>query len=86
MDSFAGVGLAKQNKEKLYQIVKAKKWCRERWKQVKVLIIDEVSMIGADLFEKVEYIARKIRNSEKPFGGVQVILCGDFMQCMCLLD
>lgn len=50
------------------------------WKKCKHLIIDEVSMIEADYFQKVEYVARKIRKSDKPFGGIQLILCGDFFQ------
>lgn len=38
----------------------------------KVLIIDEISMIDANVFEKVEYICRKIRVDGRPFGGLQV--------------
>jgi len=51
-----------------------------RWNNTKVLIIDEISMIDLEFFEKVETIARYIRNNNMPFGGIQVILCGDFFQ------
>ena len=37
-------------------------------------------MIDADYFEKVEAVARYIRRNDKPFGGIQLILCGDFFQ------
>lgn len=37
-------------------------------------------MIDADYFEKIEAVARYVRRNEKPFGGIQIILCGDFFQ------
>jgi len=51
-----------------------------RWKKLRVLVIDEISMMDGDLFDKLEFIARTVRQSELPFGGVQLILIGDFMQ------
>ena len=45
-----------------------------------VLIIDEVSMVDAELFEKIEYIAREVRKNPYPFGGIQLVCCGDFFQ------
>lgn len=51
-----------------------------RWKVAKCLVIDEVSMLSGDLFEKLEFIARSIRKNALPFGGIQIILCGDFFQ------
>lgn len=44
------------------------------------LAIDEVSMIHGDLFETMETLFRLIRESSKPFGGMQMILFGDFLQ------
>ncbi len=37
-------------------------------------------MIDRELFEKIEYVARIVRQSSRPFGGVQLICCGDFFQ------
>lgn len=37
-------------------------------------------MLDAELLEKLEYLGRKLRNSSKPFGGIQLILSGDFYQ------
>lgn len=45
-----------------------------------VLIIDEISMLHDYRLDMVDEIARAVRQSEKPFGGIQVILCGDFFQ------
>lgn len=39
-----------------------------------------VSMIDGRFFDKLEQLARRIRESIKPFGGIQLILCGDFFQ------
>lgn len=45
-----------------------------------VLIVDEISMLDAPTFDMVEGIARHVRNSGEPFGGLQLVLCGDFFQ------
>nr|XP_019009026.1 uncharacterized protein I206_05666 [Kwoniella pini CBS 10737]OCF47807.1 hypothetical protein I206_05666 [Kwoniella pini CBS 10737] len=78
--SWAGIGLGELPAEKLYQNVLRNKITAKRWKTTGALIIDEVSMIGAKLFDKLEYIGRKIRKSTEPFGGLQIILSGDFYQ------
>eukprot|EP01135_Chromosphaera_perkinsii_P002501 Nk52_evm17s224 gene=Nk52_evmTU17s224 len=52
----------------------------QRWKHVDVLLIDEISMLPADFWDKMEYIARKTRKNDRPFGGVQIIVGGDFLQ------
>ena len=45
-----------------------------------VLIIDEISMMHDFRLDMVDQAARLVRKSDKPFGGIQVILCGDFFQ------
>jgi len=45
-----------------------------------VLIIDEISMLHDFRLDMVDEAARKVRKDERPFGGIQVILCGDFFQ------
>ncbi|XP_063406721.1 uncharacterized protein LOC134690660 [Mytilus trossulus] len=44
------------------------------------LIIDEISMISKKIFEQIESICRKILKNDKLFGGIQVIVVGDFFQ------
>ncbi len=51
-----------------------------RWRACRVLIIDEVSMLDGRMFDTLESIARSVRNSQAPFGGIQLVLCGDFHQ------
>lgn len=53
---------------------------RERWRDAKVLIIDEISMVSKNFFELLEQCARFVRHSDLPFGGIQLICCGDFLQ------
>ena len=48
--------------------------------KMQVLILDEISMISAEMFHQLEHYARIIRGVEKPFGGVQLILSGDYYQ------
>jgi hypothetical protein len=45
-----------------------------------VLIIDEISMLHPAQFDRVDLICRTARNSHEPFGGLQLICCGDFFQ------
>lgn len=50
------------------------------WRRCKVLVVDEVSMLDGRLFLKLERVARLVRRSDRPFGGIQLVLCGDFLQ------
>ena len=57
----------------------------QRWQNMRVLVIDEVSMLSAQLFTALELLGRVVNSTEdgispKPFGGIQLILCGDFFQ------
>ena len=45
-----------------------------------VLVIDEISMLHDYRLDMVDYVARKVRDDDRPFGGIQVVLCGDFFQ------
>ncbi|OKL58060.1 ATP-dependent DNA helicase PIF1 [Talaromyces atroroseus] len=80
LHSFAGIGLGKESAAELVKKVRKNPKARNRWLRTKVLIIDEVSMVDGDLFDKLEEIARRIRNNGRPFGGIQLIVTGDFFQ------
>ena len=43
-------------------------------------MIDEISMLGSQLFSKLAYIGAELKNSNITLGGIQVVLCGDFFQ------
>lgn len=49
-------------------------------RRAEVLVIDEVSMVRADLLDAVDNMLRTVRRSSEPFGGLQLLLVGDMMQ------
>lgn len=49
-------------------------------KNIELLIIDEISMVRADLFEMMNQICQKALSNDKPFGGIPVVLVGDLFQ------
>lgn len=51
-----------------------------RFSDTQVLIIDEVSMLHHFRLDMLDQIAKKLRKNDSPFGGMQVVLCGDFFQ------
>ena len=53
---------------------------REIIEKTDVLIIDEISMLHDFRLDVINAIAKTVRRSDKPFGGIQIILCGDFFQ------
>lgn len=53
---------------------------RKVLESLELLVIDEVSMVRADLLDAVDDCLRRIRKVAKPFGGVQVLLVGDLLQ------
>lgn len=50
------------------------------WKETEILVVDEVSMLSVKLFASLEETAREIRGTDLPFGGIQLVLVGDFHQ------
>ncbi|HRH26716.1 MAG TPA: AAA family ATPase [Parcubacteria group bacterium] len=52
----------------------------KRFNKTKVLVIDEVSMLHDFRLDLIDWICRQMKRNEKPFGGMQIILCGDFFQ------
>lgn len=77
---YAGIGIGDKDINTYYKKIMKMKSLKKRWLSTSVLIIDEISMMNPDLFDKLEVLARKIRLNDKPFGGIQLILSGDFLQ------
>ena len=78
--SFMGIGLAKDTPENLVIKIKKNKVVYQKLKAIDLLIIDEVSMLSNNLLEKINSIFKIIKRSDGPFGGVQIVLVGDFFQ------
>lgn len=77
---WGGLGLGRDNVSKLALGIQKRNDVLRRWRNCRVLIIDEVSMLEAELFEKMEELARVLRKDTRPFGGIQVVITGDFFQ------
>jgi len=84
LHSYTGIGLGKEPVKKLVDKINKKSYIKKRWKELQVLIIDEISMISPDLFDKLEETARILRGNNHPFGGIQLIISGDFCQLPCV--
>jgi ATP-dependent DNA helicase PIF1 len=80
LHSFAGVGLGTDSFPDLLYAVKKNGRAMKRLLSCKKLLIDEISMIDNILFDKLELLARTLRCNNKPFGGIQLIVAGDFLQ------
>lgn len=79
--SWAGIGLGKEPVPLLVANLKKSRRACLRWLQADILVIDEISMMTPELFEKLDQVGRKIRRNEaRPFGGLQIVAVGDFYQ------
>ncbi|WVF67909.1 hypothetical protein IAT40_002671 [Kwoniella sp. CBS 6097] len=80
LHSFGGVGLAIEKPDILLSKLRKNKKAAARWQRTKVLIIDEVSMVDGEMFDKFCKLGQMIRKNPKPFGGIQIVVTGDFFQ------
>jgi ATP-dependent DNA helicase PIF1 len=80
LHSYLGIGLAQEPALTLAHKAYKYPTVRERIQDLEILLVDEVSMMSSELFEKVEEFLRLVRKSKKPFGGVQIIFVGDPFQ------
>jgi ATP-dependent DNA helicase PIF1 len=79
LHSWSGIGLGTDVVPLLIGKIKKSRRAKLNWR-TDTLVIDEVSMMTPELFEKLEEIARKLRDDPRPFGGLQLIMVGDFFQ------
>ena len=75
-----GLGLADAPVPKLMERVLKNGRARKRLRAAKVLVCDEVSMLTPHVFRAMDAAARMARGKPQPFGGLRLVLCGDFFQ------
>lgn len=81
INSFLGIGLATKSAKALYEDVCCKQpHLIKTLQMLDILAIDEISMMSAELFDKISEFLKLIRKNNKPFGEIQLILLGDFCQ------
>lgn len=78
--SFAGIGTGLGRESEIVGRVMGNAQAVQRWRQCDCLIIDEISMMSAECLDLLNVIASRTRNSREVFGGMQVVVCGDFFQ------
>jgi ATP-dependent exoDNAse (exonuclease V) alpha subunit len=78
--SWCGIGIKDNLSDQDIEEIGAKDYVRKKVENVRVLIIDEISMLHDYRLDSVDRVLRHIRKCDEPFGGLQVILCGDFFQ------
>jgi ATP-dependent DNA helicase PIF1 len=80
--SFMGIGTGDLAVDLLIKRVKRRKMYKDRLLKTDILVIDEVSMLSGELFEKLDLICQNIRKNKIFFGGIQIVFTGDFLQLL----
>ena len=84
LHSYLGIGLGKDSEDDLVKKINGREKLKRKWRDTNVLVVDEVSMLPADLFDKLNRIAKRVRKRSEPFGGMQLVFGGDFLQLPCI--
>jgi ATP-dependent DNA helicase PIF1 len=79
LHSFAGIQIVEDNVTEMIKRARRGK-SYGNWVDTDILILDEISMISATLFDNLSRVAQDLRGSTEPFGGIRVISFGDFLQ------
>lgn len=80
LHSWFSMGLAKEPTDVIIQRLKKYSTCSENIRKTQTLIIDEISQVRGEFLDKINRVAQHVRKNSRPFGGIQVIFCGDFAQ------
>lgn len=78
--SWAGIGIKDRLSAKEIQSLVKKPHLKKQFAGVKVLIIDEISMLPAHRLDLVNRVCQAFSKNLLPFGGLQLVMCGDFFQ------
>lgn len=80
INSWSGVKLCKGDNKSIVDSVVNNRFTVDAWRKVKTLIIDEVSMMSCKMFNILVSIARLSKVNNSSFGGIQLVLVGDYLQ------
>lgn len=78
--SWSGIGIKEYLTDHDIELIIQKENIFKNITKAKVLIIDEISMLSANVIDMIDKVCQQVRRNNRPFGGLQVILCGDFFQ------
>ncbi|KNZ58812.1 DNA repair and recombination protein pif1 [Puccinia sorghi] len=80
LHTFGGIRLGANSVRVCIARARSDQRVRDRWAATEVLVIDEISMVASDYISKLDAVARALRGRSKAMGGIQIIMCGDFLQ------
>ena len=78
--SWCGIGIKKKLEKPDLEKIASSGYITKRVSRAKTLIIDEISMLLPETLAMVDAVCRKIKRNAAPFGGLQIVLVGDFFQ------
>jgi ATP-dependent exoDNAse (exonuclease V) alpha subunit len=78
--SWSGIGIKDELSDRDLTNLSRKQFLADRLKDTAVLVIDEISMLHAKQLNLVSQVLKHIRKNDKAFGGIQVVVAGDFFQ------
>jgi len=78
--SWSGIGIKDELTDRDLSTLSRKQFLADRLKDTAVLVIDEISMLHAKQLNLVSQVLKHIRKNDKAFGGIQVVVAGDFFQ------
>ncbi|MSR71242.1 MAG: helicase [Candidatus Taylorbacteria bacterium] len=78
--SWAGIGIKDSLDEYEIDKMEQNKLLWNRFQRTNVLIIDEISMLDSIRLDMIDKVCKSFKRKSDPFGGMQVVLCGDFFQ------
>jgi len=84
--SLLGIGIGTDDIDTLVRKINRNSLYRNNILDIKILVIDEISMLSAEIFEKINELCQRIRRNNSFFGGIQVIFTGDFLQLLCFFN
>ena len=80
LHAWSGIGIAESLTKADVDRIAGKEHVARRIEKAKVLIIEEISMLSSATFEMADAVCREVRRVDRPFGGLTVVLVGDFFQ------
>lgn len=78
--AWSGLGIKSSLTDYDLEAMMEKQYLFKRFEKTQVLVIDEISMLSGQQLTMVEWICRTFKHNDRAFGGLQVIVCGDFFQ------
>ena len=78
--SWSGIGVREKLTPMDLDKISSSEYISKRVRRAKVLVIDEISMLGPKTIDMVDQVLKEIKQSKEPFGGIQIVFIGDFFQ------